>query len=175
MLVKHKNLIIRNATKSDSTLLSQWWNDGKIMAHAGFPNGTGQTPQSIEVNLQQDTDDTHRLLIIENDGMAIGEMNYRNIGNAIAEIGIKICELTNQDKGIGRILLSMLINELFSMGYNKIILDTNLNNTRAQHVYEILGFSKIKVNIDSWTNQLGENQSSVDYELYENQFVNYAK
>lgn len=22
-----------------------WWNDGAIMAHAGFPDGTGQTPK----------------------------------------------------------------------------------------------------------------------------------
>lgn len=34
----------------------------------------------------------------------------------------------------------MLIEELFSMGYEKIILETNLKNTRAQHVYERLGF-----------------------------------
>lgn len=175
MLVKYNDLIIRNATISDSTLLSQWWNDGKVMAHAGFPNGTGQTPQSIAESLKQDTDDTQRRLIIVSEGISIGEMDYRNKGNAIAEIGIKICDFTKQDKGIGRILLSMLIRELFSMGYKKIILDTNLNNTRAQHVYEMLGFSKSRVNVDCWKNQLGENQSSVDYELYENQFVNYAR
>lgn len=175
MLLKYKGLKIRNATISDSTLLSTWWNDGKVMAHAGFPNGTGQTPNDIAESLQHDTDDTHRRLIIENDGLAIGEMNYRSKGNAIAEIGIKICDFSNQEKGYGRLLLSMLINELFSMGYKKIILDTNLNNTRAQHVYEMLGFSKIRINIDSWKNQLGENQSSIDYELYEHQFINYAK
>lgn len=175
MLLKYKYLTIRNATNSDSTILSQWWNDGKVMAHAGFPNGTGQTPNNIEESLLQDTDDTHRRLIIECDGIAIGEMNYRNKGNSIAEIGIKICDFSKQEKGYGRILLSMLISELFSMGYEKIILDTNLNNTRAQHTYEMLGFSKTRVSIDSWKNQLGENQSSIHYELYKNQTVNYAK
>ncbi len=39
-------------------------------------------------------------------------------------------------KGIGRVVLSMLIEELFRMGANAIFLDTNLKNTRAQHVYE---------------------------------------
>jgi ribosomal protein S18 acetylase RimI-like enzyme len=47
----------------------------------------------------------------------------------------------------------------------KIVLDTNLKNTRAQHVYEKLGFRKMRVNVDSWQDQLGQWQSTVDYEL----------
>ncbi len=51
------------------------------------------------------------------------------------------------------------------LGYDVIKLDTNLENKRAQHVYEELGFRRIRVNIDSWKDQLGRDQSSVDYEL----------
>ena len=69
----------------------------------------------------------------------------------------------------------MLIEELFARGYTKIVLDTNLKNERAQHVYEMLGFRKVRVNIDSWRNQLGVLQSSVDYELVPGDFVNFAK
>ena len=86
-------------------------------------------------------------------------------GNKVAEIGIKICNTDFQEKGLGRIVLSMFIRKLFSMGYAKIVLDTNLKNVRAQHVYELLGFQKVGVNENSWTNQVGELQSSVDYEL----------
>ena len=68
----------------------------------------------------------------------------------------------------------MLIGELFARGYKKIILDTNLNNKRAQHVYETLGFSKVRENIDSWINQVGEIQSSVDYELIPENFVDFT-
>ena len=60
-------------------------------------------------------------------------------------------------------------------GYKKIILDTNLNNTRAQHVYEKLGFKKIRVKNNSWKNQLGELQSSVEYELVEEYFNDFSK
>lgn len=174
MIINYKNLRIRNATVNDSELLATWWNDGKIMAHAGFPNGLGITADNIAKSLQHDSDDTRRRLIIEDEGIAIGEMNYSNLGNSVAEIGIKICDFSNQNKGYGKVLLSMLISELFSMGYKKIVLDTNLNNTRAQKVYEYLGFTKVRVNIDAWKDQLGESQSSVDYELSENQFVNYT-
>ena len=69
----------------------------------------------------------------------------------------------------------MLIDFLFTkLQYQKIILDTNLKNQRAQHVYEQLGFRKVQVRENSWRNQLGELQSSVDYELLPDDFVNYA-
>lgn len=65
----------------------------------------------------------------------------------------------------------MLISTLFyKYGYTKIILDTNLNNKRAQHVYEKLGFRKMRVNMNSWKNQVGELESSVDYEMTKNDF-----
>lgn len=33
------NICIRNATSDDAETLCIWWNDGSVMAHAGFPNG----------------------------------------------------------------------------------------------------------------------------------------
>lgn len=176
MLLKYNNVTIRNATIHDAEQLAQWWNDGSIMAHAGFPNGTGQTKEDIANSLIKDSDDAHRRLIIEMNNVAIGEMNYRNVGNHTAEIGIKICDFSKQNKGVGKILLSMLINSLYSdFKYHRIILDTNAKNERAQHVYEQLGFKKLRVHENSWSNQIGELQSSIDYELYQDDFHNFAK
>ena len=59
------NLTIRNATEGDAGQLAAWWNDGAIMAHAGFPNGTGQSERDIADSLKNDRDDVHRRLIIE--------------------------------------------------------------------------------------------------------------
>lgn len=175
MLLKHENLTIRNAEPRDAVQLAEWWNDGKIMAHAGFPNGIGQTAEDIAASLAKDTDATHRRLIIEVDVLPVGEMNYRNKGKGIAEIGIKICDFTLHDRGLGKILLSMLISSLFcDMGYRKIILDTNLNNKRAQHVYEKLGFTQTGVRENAWKNQLGELQTSIHYALTPENFINYA-
>ena len=100
-------------------------------------------------------------------------MSFRNIGSGKVEIGIKICEKTHQEKGIGRKALSLLIKSLFDMGLTKIVLDTNLNNTRAQHVYELLGFQKTGVRMDSWRDQLGNLQSAVDYELTQAEFHSF--
>jgi RimJ/RimL family protein N-acetyltransferase len=162
-----ENIKIRNAVSTDAEQLCEWWNDGKIMAHAGFPNGLNTTIDEISKSLATDSDDTHRLHIIELDGKPIGEMNYRNKGANIAEIGIKICDFTKQEKGLGTKLLTMFINALFTQyGYDKIILDTNTKNKRAQHIYENkLGFKMVRVRENSWCNQLGELQSVIDYEL----------
>jgi RimJ/RimL family protein N-acetyltransferase len=161
------NLTIRNATEKDAKQLAAWWNDGAVMAHAGFPNGLGTTPERITADLAGDSDETTRRHIIDLSGKPIGEMNYRNLGDKTAIIGIKICDFAEQNKGYGTVLLTVFIDALFRyMEYETIDIDTNLTNTRAQKVYEQkLGFQKICVNENSWKNQLGELQSQVCYKL----------
>ena len=175
MLIKYNELIIRNAEAGDAAQLTAWWNDGAVMAHAGWPNGLGTTEDKVTAELMTHSDDTKRRLMLEISNQAVGEMSYRNLNNGSVEIGIKICDSSKQEKGHGRKLLSMLISELFSMGYDKVVLDTNLNNKRAQHVYESLGFEKVKVHEQAWKDQLGQWQGSVDYELEPQNFINYAK
>ena len=127
MNIRYKSLTIRDATSADSVQLAAWWNSGRIMAHAGFPNGLKTTAEKIA------------------------------------------SDISKQEQGLGKIFLTMLISELFRLGYAKIVLDTNLRNKRAQHVYERLGFRRLRVNVNSWVNQLGDLQSSVDYELNRNE------
>lgn len=167
MNLQYKNLIIRDAVAADAEQLTAWWNDGSVMAHAGFPNGLGTTEEKVIAGLREGR------LVLEENGRPIGEANYNKLDEITAEIGIKICESDCQNRGLGRIILSMLLRYLFDIGFEKIVLDTNLTNQRAQHVYESLGFRKLRTNIDSWTDQLGQKQSSVDYELTEKNFVDY--
>jgi len=42
------NLKIRYTTKNDAKILCNWWNDDKIMAHAGFPIEINTTVKEIE-------------------------------------------------------------------------------------------------------------------------------
>ncbi|MTI70556.1 MAG: GNAT family N-acetyltransferase [Firmicutes bacterium] len=176
LFIEKGNILIRNAILSDAKILYKWWNDGKIMLHAGFPNGLGITVKEIEEDLKNDTDEKGRRLIIEYEGQPIGEMSYRNKGSKTVEIGIKICDFTKQERGLGTIILQMFIRSLFEdYKFEKVILDTNLNNRRAQHVYKKIGFRKVKINYDSWKDQLGELQSSVDYELLKAEYLNFTK
>ena len=165
--IQYENLTIRQAEVADAKQLAAWWNDGAVMAHAGFPNGLGTTEEVIIERF------CNGFLVVEESDRLIGECNYHNASDGVVEIGIKICETDRQNRGVGRKVLSMLISWLFRNGYSKIVLDTNLTNTRAQHVYESLGFRKVRTNIDSWKDQFGRLQSSVDYELVEKDFVSY--
>jgi RimJ/RimL family protein N-acetyltransferase len=166
LLLTNGNLTIRNATLLDAELLCKWWNNGAVMAHAGFPNGLGTTTERISAQLEHDSDDGGRRLIIEIGGVSVGEMSYRRKDSSkTAEIGIKICDFSKQGRGYGSQLLKMLITELFRADFDRIVLDTNIRNVRAQHVYEKIGFCRLGVRENSWTDQLGELQSAVDYEL----------
>lgn len=141
------------------------------MAHAGFPDGLGTTEEKVRRQLAAQADGPHRLLVIEADGMPVGEMSYSDQGGGVAEIGIKICETGQQGKGYGPLYLRMLIGALFSAGYQEIRLDTNVKNERAQHVYEALGFEKVAVRERAWRDQRGQWQTAVDYVLAPERFV----
>ncbi|MBQ9733423.1 MAG: GNAT family N-acetyltransferase [Clostridia bacterium] len=166
--IKYINLTIRPATAADVPQLAAWWNDGKVMAHAGFPLGLGISEAEVAAGLSDGS------LIIEENGLPIGECNFRPAGDRAAEIGIKICEASAQNRGLGKIILSLLIRRLFDNGFEKIVLDTNPENHRACRVYEALGFKMLRINADSWRDQLGRLQSSTDYKLIENNFVDFS-
>ena len=165
MRLARDNLIIRTAEAADVPHLGKWWRDGAVMAHAGFPHGLQISDSEIAQSLRPGR------LIIEVDGIMAGEMSYRDIGGFTAEIGIKICDVEFQDKGYGAKLLDMLICHLFTQhGFERIALDTNVANIRAQRVYEKVGFRNIGVSIDSWRNQLGHLQSSINYEMLKSEY-----
>lgn len=52
----------------------------------------------------------------------------------------------------------------FDLKFQKIVLSTDLENTRAQHVYELLGFQKVRMVPNAWENQISEWRTTVEYE-----------
>lgn len=170
MNLTNGTLTIRKATVDDAQRLCDWWSDGAVMAHAGFPNGVYTDINKLIERLQSSKENSKRL-IIEIDTIPVGEMSY-HIDNKVAEIGIKICNLKYQEKGYGTRALRMLISYLFhELEVEKIILDTNLNNKRAQHVYKKIGFRIINIRNNACSNQVGELQSFIDYELLINEYL----
>jgi RimJ/RimL family protein N-acetyltransferase len=175
--VNKDRLRIRSAESSDAEDLLLWWNDGRVMAHAGFPFGLGLSLEDVKNQILLNEKQVSQLLILEYDDLRIGESAFKIVYNQ-AIIGIKICEFNYQNKGLGTKSLLMLIDYLFfeidlgnQIGVDIIKLDTNIKNVRAQRVYEKLGFTKLRVNIDSWKNQQGELQSSIDYELKKMDYI----
>ena len=177
MYLENGNLVIRSAELKDAVQLNAWWNDGAVMAHAGFPNGLGESLEDTIVGIKENEEYLEQRCVIVIDGVLVGEMNFNLPEENTAEIGIKICETAYQNQGYGSRLIWMLITYLFEdetlnskFQVHRIILDTNLKNKRAQHVYEKLGFTKVRVNYGAWEDQLGVLQDSVDYEMTKEQF-----
>ena len=171
MYLAEGNLVIRNATADDARLLCEWWNDGRVMAHAGYPRGLHTTVQRVKAELATEADEDHRRLMLEIDSVPIGEMSYRRKDDA-AEIGIKICDFGFQDKGHGTLALKLLIECLFhKMGYARIVLDTNENNARSRHVYEGLGFRQVGVRRRPAVEGTSEPRIYIDYELARKDFA----
>lgn len=174
MELQYENICIRNAAITDAELLAQWWNDGSVMAHAGFPNGIGTTAEKVAGEIRKESDSTVRRYLILLDSQRIGELVHRQINPRVCEIGIKLCDASKQNQGYGKIILSLFLSGLFDcLGYERIQLDTDLENTRAQHVYESLGFQKLAINRNSWVDQLGRSRSSVDYGLTREDFHSF--
>ena len=73
MNLRHQNLCIRSALPEDAALLCAWWNDGRVMAHAGFPNGLNTNEQKVARSMGEDSDRPGRRLILEADGKPAGE------------------------------------------------------------------------------------------------------
>ena len=169
MYIKENKVIIRSAELRDISSLSNWWADGEIMAHAGFPNGleTDEIRLTDRINFQnKQSFPNAQLIIIElpND-YSIGEMNYREESIGVFEIGIKICVISERNNGYGAIAINSLIKYLKDdLKANKIILDTNLNNEDAQRFYKRLEFKQTKILKDCWNDQLGNLQSAVFFE-----------
>ena len=170
MKIFYKDLKIRDARLSDASILQKWWNDGDVMAHAGFPNGLNISLDKIYDQINN-LPFNKRLFILEVNHNKVGEANI-TINNDIGELGIKICEKEYQEKGYGRLFLSLLIERLFK-SVDTIVLDTNYKNNRARHVYEMLGFKLDTIKANGFIDQEGNGQDVVYYRLDKNDFKNY--
>ena len=98
MIIKQGNLTIRNATVTDAEQLCLWWNDGKVMAHAGFPKGLNETPENIRVPLTVPMNPSPCII----SWRQIGEMNYRSKGNRTAGSGAESVIFTPRTRAMGQ-------------------------------------------------------------------------
>lgn len=154
-MIQGKKVIIRQLELGDEEYLYKWWNDSKLMDHAGHCFGTLQSNEAIKINILKEIESTamfpeqKRFIICDKDTLKpIGEMNYCgwDSRNQKCELGIKICELKEQGKGYGEDALTHFIDFLFRfLNLNKIELTTMIDNKRAQKLYKKLGFKEIGV------------------------------
>lgn len=164
MELLENDIVLRTWNINDTDYIWKWWNDGSVMAHAGFPLGLGKTREEIEETIKSPSNKER--MIIEIHGNMVGELCYEPLSDSTCEIGIKICESTYQNQGYGTKVLTILLDYLFKeLNFKTVVLDTMVENVRAQHVYEKLGFVRVGVRENCWKDQMGVLRSAADYEL----------
>ena len=164
---------IRKAQSSDAEILTKWWNDGAIMAHAGFPNGVGTTVETVREGIINRSF-YNLLFIIEYKREPIGELSA-NIKDGIASFGIKICNEKYQNNGIGTFVMKKFFKELFSSSIvNKISITTNIKNSRAIHVYRDK-LKAVEVKQFDFVDANGDKQKSIEFELTKSQWEELTK
>lgn len=180
MMIGAEGLAIRPARLEDAPQLNAWWNDGAVMAHAGFPRGLGQSLPETEAHIRRMLDAPNRgLWMLLCGGKTIGESSYRVLSGNAVECGWKICDTSYQNRGIGTAAILLTLQHYFTdPGFRALhpvtatVWDTNLNNLRAQKVYEQkIGAKRLGVRENSWKDQLGTWQSAVDYRLEREDFL----
>ena len=92
MEISNEDLTIQSAAPDDAALLCRWWNDGEVMAHAGFPDGLHASEAKVREELIAVAGGPLYQLIIEAGSTPAGEMHYRDQGGGVAENGVKICD-----------------------------------------------------------------------------------
>ena len=175
MKIEKEKIIIREVNNKDAEQLCLWWNNGEIMSCVGMPLGLNTTVEAVKKKIERALSENLHIHVIEYENNLIGEMNYVEQDNNSCLISIKICDSKMQNKGLGKIVLSLFIKELFeNVGFEKIFVTMDFRNKRAQRVFEKLGFKKKSTDINSWIDQMGNTQSSVTYILIKDDFNSYA-
>lgn len=180
MKIEKDKIIIRSANIDDASQLNKWWNDGRVMEHAGFPKGLGQSLEETIDNIRNWEGKLSQLCIIEIDGKAVGELSYRIKGDGAAYPGWKICDFSYQNQGFGPKIITMLLEFLFKdsninskFPIDRVVWDTILENKRAQYIYENkIGARQIGIQENAWKDQEGNWRTSVEYEISREEFFN---
>lgn len=178
MRIEKDNIVIRSANVNDSLQLKKWWNDGKVMEHAGFPNGLGVSIESIIDSIKNNEERLSQLCIIEIDCKLAGELSYSIRGNGLANAGWKICDFTYQNQGYGTKIIIMLLEFIFmdkninsQFPIERIAWDTMVENERAKHIYKTkVGAKETRFRENTWKDQVGNWRSVVDYEIKREEF-----
>ncbi len=164
---------LKKAQPDDSVVLTKWWNDGKVMAHAGFPNGVGTTVEKVRAQIEN-RPFYNLLFIIYYGSEPIGEISA-DIKDGVADFGIKICNEEYQNKGIGTFAIEKFFKELFSSDIvDKVKISTNANNTRAIHFYKDK-IKAIETNHFEFKDANGKNQEGIEFELTKSQWKELSK
>jgi GNAT superfamily N-acetyltransferase len=141
-----KNITIRNALKNDIPLIHS-------LAHKIWPNAYKEilSPAQLqymmeliysEASLHKQFDTGHHFLIAEENKTPVAFASYNMLKPGIYKLQKIYALPQEQGKGIGKLLINYIIDEIKADGATSLLLNVNRHN-KAKQVYEHLGFKVI--------------------------------
>lgn len=160
------------AQKKHAPIFQGWWNDGDLMSSVGFEDGLNITLKKVEQNIERSLSDPEvpTLMIVydKESQKPLGEASFGEFvpKDKSMRIGLKIGDLTQQNKGYGKELtrgLCRYIQKAYHI--DTIYIDTLLDNQRAQKLYESLGAETITIKRRFWKDPKGKWRDAIFYRL----------
>jgi len=139
-------ILIRPVTRKDLERLHIWWNDSRIMASVGYPDGLGISMANMLTCWKRWKNDPLRLMKIiclKPDLSPIGESNFHDYkpDEGIIQIGLKICNPELWGQGLGTETLRLMVDFAFSeLKVNRVLINPAKTNARIIRVNEKVGF-----------------------------------
>ena len=134
---------LRPTSEADLPDLMALWNDGRVMAFVGYPNGLGATPDSMAAwfrRLVADPSRRHRSIHDPHLGFCGEAYVAVDPSHDLAALDIKL-RPEAQGRGIASRALQQVLEEIFAGALaGRAYVDPSRHNERALRLYERLGF-----------------------------------
>lgn len=137
---------LRELEKNDISVINKWRNNPDIISSLGAP--FRYINQDVDEkwfdNYMINRGNSVRCAVLFNDNL-VGLVSLTSIDtlNRSAEFHIMIGDISSQNKGAGSFATNEMLNHAFNnLNLHRISLSVLEDNTRAQHVYEKVGFKK---------------------------------
>ncbi len=141
-MLQGKRVVLRAVEPEHLPNYVRWLNDPEVLAWFGFYRPLNQAQEQAWYESQNKDPDAVNFAA-EFEGRHIGGCGFGNINRAghNAEVGLFIGEKSLWDQGLGKEMLSLLVDYGFEqMGLHRIYLRVFAGNLRAVHAYEQVGF-----------------------------------
>ncbi|MGI6145718.1 MAG: GNAT family N-acetyltransferase [Peptococcia bacterium] len=145
-MLQGKNIYLRLLESEDLPYRVKWLNDDEVSSGITIdgPISLAKTQAWFQHVIKEDIN-RHFVIVDKNTNKPIGILGVVAIDfrNRKAELYIAIGNKNYWGRGLGSEALHIALEYSFmELDLNRIYLFTNINNTRAQHVYEKNGFLK---------------------------------
>ena len=138
------SITLKPTSSDDLPFLLNLWNDGRVMKWVEFPNGVGETEESIQqwFRCKASKEHFHHFIVLEESDRRCGEVCF-DLRGAYAGLDIKL-RPDAQGKGIGTKALKALINRAFEYCNEcKLVwTEPSLENTAARRLYTRCGLQE---------------------------------